>query len=351
MKKATLTLVLFAFILTSLAGCGSTAAQKDEEVYKLDVVMDNVSINRPLVVIAKLKGYFEEEGLDVTYTNLTSGVIEAISIGKSDATLSGIIPSLTYAAQKAELTVFAGTASGGNFIISLPEKAEELSDINNWKGKKLGTVRLSTSELVSRSALEKRGIDISKDITYVEIDSYPNIVEAVRKGTIDIGFVSSEYGKIGIDLGLEILFPMTDMSENYVCCRQTAYTPSVKGNRDAFVKFLKGQIRAYKDFNEQQDEVVKLLAEYSSQTEEYVYDYLYNPEFNANRTFSPDPAINKIREVYETLEKWDYVEEGVKVEDFVHITLYQDALKSILEEYPDEPVFKTLEEAFQKDNF
>lgn len=320
-------------------------------VDKLTVIYPTTILSTPVVAIAREKNYFKEEGLDIEYITLASGAIEALSIGKADLLLTGIIPTLSYAAQGADVKIIGGTISGGNYFVAKKENVENFRNINNWVGKKLGTVRLSTSEMVTRYALEEQGIDVKKDITYVEIDTYPNIIESVRKGLADIGAVDPQYIQAALDLGLEIIFLMTDLSPNYICCREAVYSKSLESNPRAFEKFLKAQIRAYKYFLEQPDDVVKILAKASSQEEDWVYKVLYDTQANGNRTFHPDPDINRTRKIYDTLEKWDYVEKkGVKIEDIFDTTLYKRALDEIIKENPKDEFYRQLLEVYDQNN-
>ena len=350
--KTAILLMVTAGVISLLISCSKKDTGSEAEPFKILYKSNVLSV--PLVTIAKDRHYFEEEGLAPEYIILSSGEIEALSIGKADIMLTGIIPSLSYGAQGADVRVVGGTASGGNFVVTKPENAAELQDLQNWKGKRLGTVRLSTSEMVSRYSLTQLGLDVSlgsKDITFVEIDSYPNIIEAVRKGTTDIGFVDSAYKQSLDDLGLAILFPMTYMFPSYVCCRQTAYAVSLAERPGAFVKYFKAILRAYKDYVEDQEEVVRFLARVSSQEESFVRNYIYNTHNNANRIFNPDPDLKRVSYVYETLKRFDYVEKkGIEAQDIVDTTVYKEALDAILEQYPDEDIYKQLAVDYQANN-
>jgi len=348
-KKFAALILIAAFMAIHVTSC---AGKKNSgTVDKLTVIYPASNVSVAVVAVAREKDYFKEEGLDVDFITLSSGAIEALSIGKADLYLNGIIPTLSYAAQGADVKIVGGTKSGGNFFIATKKNVENLRDVKNWVGKKLGVVRLSTSEMVTHYALEDHGIDVRKDITYVEIDTYPNIIEGVRKGLTDIGAIDPEYLQSARDLGLEVIFPMTDLSPNYICCRETAYKKSLETKPRAFVKFLKAQIRAYKYFLEQRDECAKLLAKASSQEEERMYNLLYNADVNGHRTFNPDPDLNRTRKIWSTLEKWDYIEKNiVKIEDIFDTTFYKKALDELIKENPKEEFYKQLLEDYDKNN-
>ncbi|MDR1247615.1 MAG: ABC transporter substrate-binding protein [Clostridiales Family XIII bacterium] len=330
---------------------GQAADSAPVSVGSLTVIVPDNVVGVPLWVIALENGYFADEGLEVNGVTMTTGTMEALEVGKADAMLNGIIPALSYAAQGSDVKIVAGMASGGNFLIAKPEAIEELQDFDNWKGKRLGLVRLSTSEMITRYALGEMGYDLDNDVDFVEIDSYPNIIEAVRKDQVDIGYIASEYGQSVRDLGLEIIFPMTNLVEDYVCCRISASGKTLSENREAYVKFVKAQIRAYKFYKENPDDVVALLADASDQSEEFVRNVVYNTETNANRIFNPDPNLNGVRNVYATLRDWNYIEDnGVEVEDIVDIGVFSDALDEILAENPGDQLYSELKELYETNN-
>ena len=132
--KKTIALVLAAILLLSLAACGQTAqpaepaatevpAEAPAEVessaepdnsnvdYSLRVAQMGTSIKAAMVVLANEMGYYAEEGLDVTFepiNNLNDG-ITAILGGSLDILPFGVIPTCTFVAQGADLTVIGGT--------------------------------------------------------------------------------------------------------------------------------------------------------------------------------------------------------------------------------------------------
>ena len=132
--KKTIALVLAAILLLSLAACGQTAqpaepaatevpAEAPAEVessaepdnsnvdYSLRVAQMGTSIKAAMVVLANEMGYYAEEGLDVTFepiNNLNDG-ITAILGGSLDILPFGMIPTCTFVAQGADLTVIGGT--------------------------------------------------------------------------------------------------------------------------------------------------------------------------------------------------------------------------------------------------
>ncbi len=57
-------------------------------------------------------------------------------------------------------------------------------------------------------------------------------------------------------MGLVKLFYLNDLQPDYVCCRLTANGEKLRSEREAFVRFLKAEIKAYKIYRENPDEQI-----------------------------------------------------------------------------------------------
>lgn len=56
----------------------------------------------------------------------------------------------------------------------------------------MGVTRLNTGDIAFRKMLKDRGVDVSK-IEFVELDSQATVVEAVKKGEVDLGIAFLTY--------------------------------------------------------------------------------------------------------------------------------------------------------------
>lgn len=145
--------------------------------------------------LAQKKGYFKDAGLDVELLQFKSageGTI-ALKAGHVDIGTFGSAAPLLFISQGTDFTIFGGMMIGGQAIIAKPERATELKTLQNYKGKKIALVKLSTGDVVFRLALKRAGLDPAKDITRVEFPSPGTVVEAVIKGEVDAGIVFSPH--------------------------------------------------------------------------------------------------------------------------------------------------------------
>lgn len=325
----------------------------DAEENTIRFALPTGNIRVAVEILANELGYYEEEGVNVEFVDLSDSTagLTAISSGKDDLDVwaTGIVPDLTFIANGSDLVIYAGTAAEGGAIISREEDVETYKDLDNYEGITVGMVRNSSSWVITRAALLERGIDIDT-IEIKELDSNANVAQAVAKGEVDLGFMPVEYANSFRELGVSLVMEAGELSPLYVCCRQVTSSAKLEEKHDAFVKFTKANLRALAYFEDEanRDEVVALLAEFSGQTEDYVYEYF----FVNNTILTLDPNRSGINTFYQSLIDSGYFSEGtdVDVNDHIDIAVYKEALDEIIAEYPDNEFFQEQLEIYNEYN-
>jgi NitT/TauT family transport system substrate-binding protein len=339
-----------AAVLLFTAGCSSNTAgsQTASDDKSVKIAMVPGSPRAALTIIADRLGYYKEEGVDVKLVNLqTPGdIIGAMEAGKIDQSAFAITPYLASIAKGSNFTIYGGTASQGEALVAKKENVELYKNFANLKGKKIATVRTSTGEILNRPHIKAAGVDFDKDVELVEFTSYPAIVEAIAKGTVDAGYVIVDLQPSYEGRGLANVIDIGVLEPNYVCCRQTATTTALNAKRDSFVKILVANIRAYKFYKENVDKTVDILSEYSGQSRDYIHQLAYV----TNANFTVDPNRNGVIKFYNLLKEFNYIKSDVKIEDHIDTSLYRDALKIILEREPNNPIYKQLWTDYEKNN-
>ncbi|MCL4439283.1 MAG: ABC transporter substrate-binding protein [Firmicutes bacterium] len=235
-KKFLGLVVLLLMGILVLSGCGSKTAPAQQEGAGSGSSTEKVSTEKSLkkfnvgylpapghalYFVAKEKGYFQEQGLNVEmfqFTNSGEG-LNALKAGKIDVGSFGTAAPLTFISKGAEFTLFGGQQSEGAGIVTKPERADQFKDLNNFKGKTVATVRLATGDVVFRGALQQAGIDWKKDLKVQELDSPAAVLEAVNKGSVDAGIVWAPYMKMAEKRGLKIVKYSGELFKAHTCCR------------------------------------------------------------------------------------------------------------------------------------
>lgn len=298
-----------------------------------------------LYFVAKEKGYFQQEGLDVElfrFTNSGEG-LTAIKAGKLDAGSFGTSAPLAFIAKGADFTIFGGQMGEGHGLIAKPEKAERFKDLKNFRGATIGAVRLATGDVVFRAALHEAGIDWKKDLTIKEFDSPAAVMEAVKKGTLDAGLVWIPYFTMAEKQGLKVVKYSGDVIKSHTCCRQVALTATVKARQADFEKFLVALLRAYQFYLTDKNGTVDVTAKYVQIDKGDLYKDIYG----GHLLVSPDPHKKSVLQFWDFMKKAEYVTTSESISDRVNTRLYQNALTTLVKREPQEKLWKSLDKDFR----
>lgn len=304
-----------------------------------------------LYFVAKEKGYFQEEGLDVElflFTNSGEGM-NAIKSGKLDAGTFGTTAPLKFIANGGDFTMFGGQMeNGGSGLVTKPERVAEFKDLKHFKGKKIATVRLSTADVVFRAALMNAGVDWKKDMTLLEMESPGAVLEAVKKGAVDAGMVWAPHLKNCEKQGLKTALYTDQVEKDHSCCRQTALTARLKEKPDDYVHFLRALIKAYRFYQTKHDETVDIISKYVKVDKDVIMAETYGGHCASH----PDPGRKGSVRFWENTKKVGYVPADTKVQimDHLNIDLYKKALDSILKETPKDPTYAKLKKEYKTRN-
>ena len=337
-KKLIGLLTAALLVAGSFSGCGN----KNETAGTLKFGVQPGTIRTAVVLMADHLGYYEEEGVNVELVEVADATAALTSIstnkGEVDIWGTGIVPDLNFIANGSDLVIFSGTAAEGGAIIAKPENVETYKDFKNYEGKTIATVRADTAWVVSRAYLQKNGVDIDS-IKVMEVDSQVNVAEAVNKGEAQLGFLPAEFANKYSDT-VDVVYEVGELEPMYVCCRQVTSRQILNNKKDELIAFTKANIRALEYYQDEanRDEIVKYLAEYSDQTEEYVYNYLFE-----NRTIMTiDPNRQGVIDYYNSLVDAGYFTGNIDVADHITTEIYDEALSQLIEEYPDDKFYASL---------
>ena len=350
------TALALSALMMLFSSCNS---KKQNTKYQLSVGVDmgDPYVN-PLIQLADEEGFFRDYDLSLKFDRFDrSAEFEALQAGKTDTLYVEIIPELAQAAQGADLVLFAGTITGGEAILANKKIAEklDLTNTDNWRGLTIADRIFSTDEFITKGYFLQKGWELEKDIHWKLFESCEAIIAATLNGTTDIGIVDSFFVESCISQGLVYLFPQTTLKTDYVCCRQTANGPKIRQQRDAYIAYLKGQIRAFKIYKTDAEKAINAIVKATRQEPDFVSEYMYDKEGSQDMTYNPDPNYNGTLEVFTTMLSQNYLKPDGDIklrqlDEFFDISLYAQALKEVISEFPDEPFYKEMWEYFVNNN-
>lgn len=187
--KKMIALVACAMTLTSvIAGCGqdtSKEASKDTsstEIVAYGVIDPQISAQQ---IIADKKGYFKEEGLNISNKFIQSGgdMSSLISGGSAQVSFESPYTDIALAANGVGIKIVAPMANIGNTQAVVAGKNANIVNGKDLEGKKVGIPAGAGVMIAIRNMCNELNVDINK-IQFVTL-SPSDAIAALEKGDID----------------------------------------------------------------------------------------------------------------------------------------------------------------------
>jgi NitT/TauT family transport system substrate-binding protein len=363
MKRTLALLVSVILIIVSLAGCGnSVQTSNDLPTIKIGYIVQD-AVRPGLVIAAKQLGYYEEEGVNVVLVPVDSvpSGIAAVSTHKLDVFSLSVL-ALSSIAKGGDETFIGGVATEGTSLVVSKDNTDiNFRDFHNLKGKVIGIGANSPITYIFQDYVKSElGDEYSDDyVNWKVFDDNNVLLEAITKGSVDGGFLTTERVWMAEERGLKEAFDLAEYLPEYLCCRLTSTNSVVKEKRDALVAVLRAQIRAEIDYKNNNDIIIDALEAFTEQKRDHIIryvgthkDYEVSAFTNYKNPLSTNLMYNKIKEYDDVSVAMGMytVNANVNLKDHVDPTLWQDAIEDLIARYPDEKAYKELNEFFLRDS-
>lgn len=356
MKKFALIFALLTTMLLALTACGEPAgtpeggdASVDNKTYKI-VVAAQPNSGQVFQYLADDKGYLEEEGVEVemSYINNATDAFTAMTAGQIDVMSTyGTGGPLIQIANGQEYTIFGGyMIIGETPCFGLPET--EWTSLESFRGKTIGITRGGTPDIVLKGILNDAGL--LDEVTFVEFKKNQETLQAVANGQVDFGATATGYQLQAQALGLEVKMWPDEYWPNHSCCRMLCNTSYIQDedNQEALYRMLRAYLRAEKDLNEDKAQVVDLVVENLDLDKATVESFVYSEHMK----YDTDPFKNSVITMWNKMGGFGYLPEdnSIDILEHLNIDIYQRALESLIEDYPDEQFYQDKLTQFNENN-
>ncbi|HWR40225.1 MAG TPA: ABC transporter substrate-binding protein [Patescibacteria group bacterium] len=327
------------------AAAPTTAPAADKINFKIGYLP---AVGDVLFFVAKEKGFYEQEGLDVEFFQFTNSGegLNAIKSGKLDTGAFGTAAPQVFISKGTPFVDIGGMQSEGHAVITKPENADQFKNLEGFIGKKVATVRLATGDAVWRSALHKAGIDWKNQLTIQELDSPTAVIEAVKKGAADAGLVWVPFSEMAEQQGLKVVTWSSQYMDGHVCCRVVALKDKLQANREAYVRFSRASIRAYDFYLNSRPETLDVLNKYVKLDRELLQKATYSGHIHS----IPDPDRKRFAAFWDAMKTAGYLQSDLDINQFVDPSIYKEALQQLRSKYPDNKTYIQLEKDFAINN-
>jgi NitT/TauT family transport system substrate-binding protein len=255
--------------------------------------------HRVAPTIACAKGYFADEGLQVTVsaTGTDHKSLQALLADDIDIIIDLKTPvALHGAAQGAALALIGGFL---NRYPGILVGAKGLSSVADLRGKAVGTREPNGVQLTLTSmVLLKAGLNPTKDVTIIPhtgASSFKSIAAKLERGEIQARIAHKAFLEDFKKAGYPILADLEDyLPDGYQLRAIAARRPFIEKNRDAVTGFLKGTIRAYRFMKSSSNhpEMMRIIKSSELKFEQDMDQSMWEEEYPLIPAIPNDGSIN-----------------------------------------------------------
>ncbi|OPY61295.1 MAG: putative aliphatic sulfonates-binding protein precursor [Syntrophorhabdaceae bacterium PtaU1.Bin034] len=302
-----------------------------------------------LTFIAQDQKFFQKEGIEVELIPFTSSAdgLNALNSGKIDIGISfGTAGPLTFITKGSDFLIIGGHLSGGHPVITLPAKASQFKTIQDYKGKKVGTPRIYTADVVWRGAMKRAGFNLEKDVEIIEMKNPPALLEAVKAGRVDVGIGASSLYMKAKQAKLAIVGWSNDFQPDHPCCRAVAKGKAVKNDPETYKAFLRALIQAEKIRYAKPELAVDINRRFLEIDEDMARDYTLEP----HQSHHADPNRKGVIDMWEDMNAVGYIKSDIDIDRHINIDLYRAALDELIKKNPGDKFYGELKKRFAQQN-
>jgi ABC-type nitrate/sulfonate/bicarbonate transport system substrate-binding protein len=271
--------------------------------------------------LAKEGNYYEKEGLNVEVISIpgSSLAIQAMLSGELPIIQAGGTGPIQVNLSGTDTVIIATVAKKFTWWIFSQPSIQRMEDL---KGKIFGTTRFGTqSDLASRIALRRYGIDPDRDITMVQTGGPAETLAAIVAGKIHAAAVSPPATLQAKKLKLRELLDLSKLDVEYHVNGLVTTRRFIKSNEDVVRRFLKayieGAVRGQKD----KAFAMKTMGKYFRTDDREVLEETYELVIKG---FNIPPYPAGIASLIQDLEKQFPKAKGTKPEDFTDSRLVRE---------------------------
>lgn len=310
-------LMLKKMIWAAVAACLAMPVTAQAQTTDVKFVLDFISLGRHAPwYVALGKGYFKDEGLNVTImpSKGTADAIRAVVTGGADIGFIDV-PSLVAAGGAgAPIKIVAANYQKPPYCIFSLNPGANIDTAKKLEGIELGSSSASFLPKIWQAVMEMNGVD-SKSMKIVNIDAPARVpMLAARKvPSIDLFIMSEPAIKRAVpdakpvclfagDLGLEIYANSIGVHEDYL-----------KKNPELVRKFVRAALRGWKDTFDNPQEAAKIQLQYVKALDPQIVV----EEIEILRRVAITPEVQKNGLGYITLDRMkktvDFINKNIEV--------------------------------------
>ena len=324
--------MIFAAFFAAIS-CPLSLSAQEKKLEKFRTGGGSSSAAQMSVWFAKEGNYYEKNGLNVEVISIpgSSLAIQAMLSGELPVIQAGGAGPIQAALSGTDTVIIATIAKKFNWWIFAQPNINRIEDL---RGKIFGTTRFGTqSDLASRIALRRAGIDPERDITMVQTGGPAETISAMVAGKVQAAAITPPATLQARKAKLKDLVDLSKLDVEYHVNGVVTTRKFLRSNEDTVRRFLKayieGAVRGMKD----KPFALKTMGKYFRTDDREVLEETY--EMVIKNGFNVPPYPSGIANLLVEIEKNVPKAKTAKPEEFFDSRLVKELdqsgfIKSIL---------------------
>lgn len=341
-----------------LSGCGtSSSAGSSAGKATYDIAIGHLNSTAHLLAfVGKEEGFFEQEGVNATLTQLSSQaeLVSGLEANKLQVVFLGSVPALVNQSNGHDISIFGGAMTNGHGVVIKAKSVEGVPDdkidVTVLKGKNVAVPRTTVQELELYQNLANHGLTYGEndgsDVNIVHFESQKDAYNALSSDQVDAVTVYSPYTSIAVAAGHKVVYTCSqeEAFKNQPCCRQVALTSALKDNPDQFVAFERAVIKAYAFYKDDanKDKVIADVKKYIDIPEQQLEYEIFTPDYCDS---NPDPDKQATEQLKQSAVGFGYLQD-FDLDAHYNLDIYQQALTALMSEDSGNTYYQGLHDHF-----
>ncbi|MBP2032638.1 sulfonate transport system substrate-binding protein [Clostridium algifaecis] len=331
MKKVFSIVSILLISLFAFSGCGQTSGNSGNNTKKSPSKLKEINIgyqpgiNHALLIIAKNKGWFNDEfkkdNINIKFQSFVSGppMVEAFAGGKLDIGEVGDQPAIQARANNTDVKAIGVYAAGYRLNSILAATGSNIKSAKDLKGKKVAVTVGSSAHMLLSRYLASEGLKQS-DIQLVNLQP-PDIKTSFTSKNIDAAIVWEPYASsIEAENTAHIIGDGTNLK--YDVNLIMANNDFAKNNPDVIKRVLKVYEKTEKWVKANPDQAADIISKELKLKKEIVAKGLAKEDFDIRLT---DEVTKSLTSTIKTLRQNNTIRKDVEVNDLIDKTYIKDS--------------------------
>ena len=315
----------FATFLSSIIlACPASLSAADRPLQKINVAYSSISGNVSPLWITQDKGFFRKYGLDVQAILIESGTTTAQALVAGDISFASVAgpAAIQSNLRGADVVMVAGVI---NTLIFQLYTERGITRPDQFKGKAVGVTRFgSATDFAMRYALDKYGIDATKEVSVLQLGNQPAQLAALEAGKVQGVMLSAPTSLRAKKMGFPMLADLQMLGLEYQHTSIATSRALIKSKPDLVRDFMRAYIEGIHYAKTHRKESMEVLAKYLRTDDKDLLDDTYESILLTLVPEKPYPTLKGVQIILRELGAKDPVARSARPEQFVDTSIVKE---------------------------